>query len=154
MEGSENKDLEKFIHAQLQKLPEREAPESLLVDVMAAIAARKEQPWWKQSFSHWPRRNQYMLFAALAVVFIASLYGTGRAAESVSGLEVSEQLSSYAWVWRTTRSIAEGVVLALANLSTQWWLAIALVLASLYAACLAAGFALFKVTSAAGSSAG
>lgn len=153
METPENKDLEKFIHAQLQKLPEREAPETLVSNVMAAIAARKKLPWWKQSFSHWPRRNQYLLFTALALVFLASLYGTGRAADSVSVPDVSEQLSSYAWVWRTARSIGESVLLAAGNLSVEWWIGIAAVLASLYAACLAAGFALFKVTSAAGSSA-
>jgi hypothetical protein len=150
MESREQNDLEKFIHAQLQKLPDREAPESLVGNVLSAIAARKKLPWWKQSFNFWPRQGQCLLFAALVLVFGAVIYGTGRAADTVSLPDVSGRLSSYAWIGRTARAIGESLVLAVSGLHWQWLAAIALVFILLYAACLAAGFALFRVTASAG----
>ena len=106
MELPDNNDLEKFIHAQLQKLPQHEAPASLVSNVLAAIATRKKLPWWRQSFIFWPRRVQSLLFTALGLVFAAVIYGTGRA-DNVSVPDVSEQLSSYAWIARTIRSVGE-----------------------------------------------
>jgi hypothetical protein len=149
MQVPEQKDLEKFIHAQLQKLPDREAPESLVEDVLAAIARRKNLPWWKQSFTFWPRQVQFLLHVALASVFLAVLYATSRAADTVTVPDVSEQLSSCAWVGRTIRSIGEALVAALPGLPLQWLLAILLVVGLLYGACIAAGLALFKVTAGA-----
>ena len=44
MELPDNNDLEKFIHAQLQKLPQHEAPVSLVSNVLAAIASPQKAP--------------------------------------------------------------------------------------------------------------
>ena len=150
MELPDNNDLEKFIHAQLQKLPDREAPESLLSNVLDAIAAREKVPWWRQSFTHWPKHVQSVLFVVLATVFLGFIYGAGRAADNVSVPDFSEHLSSYAWIGRTLRSIGEALFLAVSNLTMEWFVAIGLVFLLLYGACIAAGFALFKVTSSAG----
>jgi hypothetical protein len=147
MELPDNNDLEKFIHAQLQKLPQHEAPVSLVSNVLAAIATRKKLPWWKQSFTFWPRRVQCLLFAALGLVFAAAIYGTGRAADNVSVPDVSEQLSSYAWIARTIRSVGEALFLAVTNLPLEYFVGLVAVFLLLYGACIAAGFALFKVTS-------
>ena len=152
MESPENNELEKFIHAQLQKLPEREAPETVVSNVLAAIARRKKMPWWKQSFTFWPRHIQNMFFVALASVFVAAIYLTGRAADNVPVPDVSAQLSSFAWVGRTLRSISETLFVTVSNLPLQYFIALALVFMLLYGACIAAGFALFKVTSSARSS--
>jgi hypothetical protein len=152
MELPENNELEKFIHAQLQKLPEREAPEALVSNVLAAIAKRKKLPWWKQSFTFWPRHIQNMFYVALASVFVAAIYLSGRAADNVTVPDVSTQLSSFAWVGRTLRSIGETLFVTVSNLPLQYFLAFAVVFMVLYGACIAAGFALFKVTSSARSS--
>jgi len=146
MESSEQNDLEKFIHAQLQKLPEREAPEILAVNVMAAIAARKNLPWWKQPFTHWPRNIQSVLFVALAAIFGTVLYGTNRAANVVSVPDVSEHLSTFAWVGTIFRSVGESLFLAIRSLGLEWFIGFAVIFALLYGVCLVAGFALFKVT--------
>jgi hypothetical protein len=153
MEPREQNDLEKFIHSQLQRLPEREAPETLVANVLAAIAARKKLPWWKQSFSHWPWPSQCVLFTALVSVLAGVLYAVGRAAEIVPVPQISQHLSAYASIGRMLFALGEALVLAVSSLSAHWWLAIAFVFALLYGACLAAGFALFRVTSAAGSTA-
>ncbi len=152
MEPPENNDLEKFIHAQLQKLPEREAPEALVTNVLAAIARRKKLPWWKQSFTFWPRHIQNLFFVVLASLFLAAIYLSGRAADNVTVPDVSAQLSSYAWIGRTVRTIGETLVVTVTNLPLQYLVAFAIVFIVLYGACVAAGFALFKVTSSARSS--
>jgi hypothetical protein len=152
MELPENNDLEKFIHAQLQKLPEREAPEAVVSNVLAAIARRKKLPWWKQSFTFWPRHIQKIFFVALASVFVAAMYLGGRAADNVPVPDVSAQLSSLTLIGRTLRSIGEAVFVTVSNLPLQYLFAFALVFMLLYGACIAAGFALFKVTSSARSS--
>src|SRR6185369_3705745 len=120
MESPENNDLEKFIHAQLQKLPEREAPEALVSNVLAAIAKRKKLPWWKHSFTFWPRYIQNMFFVALASVFLAAIYFSGRAADNVTVPDVSAQLSFYAWVGRTLRTIGETLFVTVSNLPLQY----------------------------------
>jgi hypothetical protein len=152
MELPEHNELEKFIHAQLQMLPEREAPEALVSNVLAAIAKHKKLPWWKQSFTFWPRHIQNMFFVALASVFLLAIYLSGRAADNVTVPDVSAQLSSYAWVGRTLRTIGETVFVTVSNLPLQYFVGFAMVFMLLYGACLAAGFALFKVTSSARSS--
>jgi hypothetical protein len=151
MQFPENNDLEKFIHAQLQKLPDRQAPPSLVGNVLAAIAARKKLPWWKQSFTFWPRKVQCLLFVSLAALWIGAIYAAGRAANSVSVPDVSEQLSSYAWVGRALQTLGETFVATLMSLPTGYWMALGAIFLVLYGACLVTGFALFKVTRSAAS---
>jgi hypothetical protein len=150
MDAPEQTDLEKFIHTQLRKLPDREAPDKLVDNVLAAIAKRKNLPWWKQSFTHWPRHIQCFLFVALGSLFAAAFYGASQASVNVAA-PVSERLSAYAWIWRTARTLGEALLLAVGGIPLQWLFAIALVLVLLYGACIAAGFALFRVTARAGS---
>ena len=65
METPEQTELEKFIDQQLKKLPEREAPDALIANVFATIAARENSPWYKQPFTSWPRNTQALLFVSL-----------------------------------------------------------------------------------------
>src|SRR4029079_7311438 len=103
------------------------APESLLSNVLAKIAAREKLPWWKQSFNHWPRHLQSVLYMSLATVFLGFIYGAGRAADNVSVPDVSEHLSSFAWIGRTLASIGEALFLAVSNLTMEWFIALAVV---------------------------
>src|SRR5688572_6306754 len=90
MELPEQKELEQFIHQQLKKLPEREAPAELVSNVFAAIAARENAPWWKQPFTSWPRNTQALLYTAVSLVFIVSVYYAWRPAEARSEEHTSE----------------------------------------------------------------
>ena len=150
MEAPEQNDLEKFIHAQLRKLPDRPAPDALVNNVLAAISRRQKLPWWKQPFTFWPKQVQVLLFAALGSLAAAAVYAATHAAAKVPVPDVAEKLSSYAWVWRGFRSISEALVLAVSSLPVQWLAAIGCVFLLFYGACIAAGFALFRVTAAAG----
>src|SRR5688500_4615028 len=100
METPEQTELEKFIDQQLKKLPEREAPENLVANVFAAIAARENAPWWKEPFTAWPRNTQALLYAALSLVFAGAVYCAWRPATSFSAESITERASSFAWLGR------------------------------------------------------
>lgn len=50
---------ERELHAELRQLPELPAPRTLVPDVLAAIRAREQQPWWQQPWMTWPRPAQF-----------------------------------------------------------------------------------------------
>ena len=151
MESAEQKELEQFIHQQLKKLPEREAPEGLMGEVFAAIAARENAPWWKQPFTSWPRQSQALLYTALSLLFVAAVYYAWRPAEAINvGAihvnAISEKASSFAWIGRLEETLSSTAVGILRTLPWQWFVAVAVVLVSMYAACVATGFALYRIT--------
>jgi hypothetical protein len=149
MDRSEHKELEHFIHQQLQKLPEHPAPEDVAANVMAAIRVRKTLPWWKKPFTCWPRGMQSMLFVLLGTSFGAIVYLASEPAQAVSLDAVTERASSLSWVGTLFSSLADFALLAAQSLSWQWLLAIGVVFSAMYAACVAAGVALYRVTSTA-----
>ncbi len=88
-------ELEKLIHASLRSLPERRAPQSLEANVWAAIHAQQSQPWYRQSFVHWPmaaRAGFLALTGILAAVLIASLIQWGGQLDPASALSGPEML--------------------------------------------------------------
>ncbi|MCC6414357.1 MAG: hypothetical protein IT582_00385 [Opitutaceae bacterium] len=89
MSNHDPEKLEKLIHQSLRALPERRAPRSLELRVMAAIEARQALPWWRQSFAHWPQPAKaafFVLAGALAAVLFTLVFRTGAgSASSVTG---------------------------------------------------------------------
>jgi hypothetical protein len=148
MEMPEHQDLEKFIHARLQKLPEREAPEDLLANVMARVRARQNLPWWKQPFTSWPRGVQSMLFLLLGSVFSVAAYLAAKPAQAVSVDALAQHASSVSWVPELAFSWLNSAFLAVAGLPWPWLAGIGAALCAMYLACVAAGLALFRITAA------
>src|SRR5688500_2424556 len=146
METPEQTELEKFIDQQLKKLPEREAPEELITNVFATIAARQNAPWYKQPFTSWPRNTQALLFGALAIMFAGAVYLASRPAEALSAGAITDRASSFAWIGRMFETLAYSAVGIIRALPWQGFVAIALVLFAMYAACVATGFALYRIT--------
>lgn len=153
METPEQQELEKFIHQQLRKLPEHEAPENLVANVFAAIVARENLPWWKQPFTYWPKTTQGLLFGVLTAAFIALVYFAWRPAESLSVSSLVERASSFAWLINFLESMAATALTLFRNLSWHWFVAMGVVFMTFYAACLATGFALYRITARPASSA-
>jgi hypothetical protein len=147
MEMPEHKDLERFIHEQLQKLPQREAPEDLVQNVLASIRARQNLPWWKQPFTEWPRGIQNIFFALLAAAFSAAAYFAAKPAEVVTENMLTEKAGLLSWAGRTLGTIVDAAVLALQSIPLQWMAVIAAVFFLMYAACVCAGLALYRITS-------
>lgn len=146
METPDQHDLEQFIHQQLRKLPEREAPEDLVANVVAALAARHNAPWWKQPFTTWPRNSQSILFGALSLAFAAIVYFAWRPAEALGGNSIVERATSFAWIGRVLDTLASSAVALVRTLPWQWFVAVAVVLIAMYATCVATGLALYRIT--------
>src|ERR1041385_6739296 len=62
--------LEGQIHRELMKLPELLAPRDLIARVMAAIEARFNLPWYKQSWEIWP-----LALRGLSLIILLGLFG-------------------------------------------------------------------------------
>lgn len=146
METPEHTELEKFIDQQLKKLPEREAPVDLVANVFATLAARRNAPWWKQPFTHWPRNTQAVLFAALSVIFAAAVYFAWRPATALSGEAIAERASSFGWLVRMAETLVSVAANVARDVPWQWVVAFTVVLMAMYAACVATGFALYRIT--------
>ena len=153
METPDQKELEQFIHQQLMKLPEREAPGDLVSNVFAALAARKTVPWWKQPVTCWPRKTQTLLFGILSLAFLAIVYLAWRPAEVLGANAIAERASDVAWLGRVLDTLASGALTVFNTLPWQWFVALAVVLLAMYAACVATGFALYRITARQGATA-
>ncbi len=73
-----DEDLEQLIDRELRRLPDRAAPETLMPRVMRAIAARREAPWWRKSFAHWPLAARWAFLTgscALSALMIYVMWG-------------------------------------------------------------------------------
>ena len=146
MESNQQKELERFIHEQLRKLPEHEAPVNLVENVFKAIAARQVVPWWKLPFTFWPRPNQTLLFAALALLFAGAVYLSWAPAEQLTASSLVERARPFGWVAGVAGTVFSSVALVLRTMPWSWFAALAAVAAVLYVACLGAGLALYRVT--------
>src|SRR5688572_18233080 len=98
MKIPEENDLERFIHEQLRKLPDRPAPDDLVGNVLAAIAREKSRPWWRQPFTCWPRWPQTVLFTALLGLLGALAYVISGPAEQISFTSLYQKVVSLSWL--------------------------------------------------------
>jgi hypothetical protein len=153
METPEQKELEKFIDQQLKKLPQHEAPKDLVSNVFAAIAARQNAPWWKQPFTSWPRNTQALLYTVLAMVFSGVVYLAWSPAASLNAESIVERASSFAWIGRMLETLGSCALAIIRTLPWQWFVALAVVLMAMYAACVASGFAIYRITARQGAAA-
>jgi hypothetical protein len=146
MDLHEEKELERFIHEQLRKLPEREAPADLVESVLNSIAAQKNRPWWRQPFTDWPRGNQALLFAALGAIFGGVFYLAWTPAEQLTAGSLLQAAQPFAWITGILEALASSAVLAVKYMPWPWLAGLAGVFALLYLACVGTGVALYRVT--------
>jgi len=141
--------LERLIEGELRKLPELQAPETLVHRVMLAVHAKERQPWWQRPWLTWPRAAQ-VISSALSAVTVAAFVYFGAAAWRAAGLgspldSIFQWISSLAplWDWLVTLANALALVLQKAG---QPYLLIALgIAAAMYLLCLASGTACYRL---------
>jgi hypothetical protein len=147
METPDHKELEDFIHSRLQQLPEREAPEDLLANVMAAVNARQNRPWWKEPFTSWPRGVQSILFILLGSLFSALAYFAAKPSQALSMDALTARASSVSWVPRLVFEWLDAAVKTVSSLPWPWLAGIGVAVCAMYLGCVAGGIALFRITS-------
>ncbi len=146
MNSNEQQKLEDFIHAQLRKLPEHEAPASLVANVLAAVAEQKELPWYKQSWSEWPRLSQSVFLGFLIAFAGVIVQALAPLTESISMGTLAKRASVLTWLWEVCGSLFGALLLALGDLSWEWLAGLAAVAFSMYLACVGGGMALYRIT--------
>jgi hypothetical protein len=147
MDSPEHKELERFIDEQLRKLPEREAPAELIASVMQSLAAREKRPWYKQPFTEWNRGQQSLLILALAFLAGGATWLAWAPAEQLTSSALADQIRPYGWIGSVAELLASSVILTFRSLPMLWLGAIAAGFVAIYAACVSAGVALYRVTS-------
>ena len=147
MKTPEDDKLEKFIHEQLQKLPERQAPDDLVTNVLAALARKESRPWWRQPFTCWPKGPQVVLFAGLVALLGVVAHLLSGPAEQVSFTALQERVLSFAWVAETATTLGNALLRTLQGVTFYWLVAAAGVIFTMYLACVAGGVALWRIAS-------
>src|SRR5262249_9851941 len=130
--------LEELIQRELSKLPEREAPLSLIPRVLAQIQARQFKRWWQCPWTQWPLGLQL----ASMPVMLASVMGAGFAAsvvwrflvlrDTLEGL--SDQMDSLAPIWDVLAALGNALLILARAIGQEWLLLGLLVPVTMYAA--------------------
>lgn len=147
MQLPDDKHLEQFIDRQLKKLPERQAPETLIGNVMASLAARAELPWYKKPWSDWPRLHQNLFLATLVSVLAAVAWFIAPVADAVSLSALSEKARVVSWIPEVLQHLFSSAGVVAKSVRYEWILAGFAACAISYAWCVAAGVAVFRVAS-------
>ena len=129
--------LERLFDRTLRELPPRPAPPTLESRVFAELERRASLPWWRRSFTHWPRMARAGLF----------LICTGSAALAVAGAAAAAaDVRSLYWTREIGSIMASGgnLVALLAGIAPPLWFYEGIaVCAVLYAALFGLGAALY-----------
>ena len=149
MNEHNERQLEQLVHRELRRLPDLQAPETLVHRVMLAVHANERRPWWQRPWLTWPRSAQLISFALCAAT-VAGLVYVGAVGLRAMGIgspldKLWGWISSLAplWDWLVTLANALALVLQKAG---QPYLLIALgVAAAMYLLCLASGTACYRL---------
>lgn len=151
MEPKRNEILEKILHRELQKLPDSEAPATLIPDVVAAIALRANAAWWHRSWSTWPAQIRAISLLAGMLCVIVFLYGSDWVFRNVEAAVSAYDLAGY-WtellsIGGTFETLGRALILALQSMGQPWLLVVVSVVLLMYVACVALGSATLQVVS-------
>jgi hypothetical protein len=120
------KNLEELIHRELSKLPERQAPDTLIPRVLAHIQAQAAKSWWRRPWTQWPWGLQLtsvpiLLGSAFGFVLMVNLLWTMLPSVSGSG-PVAERLISLALVWEVLATLGNALVIVTRSIEPLWLL--------------------------------
>lgn len=144
------KKLEERIHQELMKAPERQAPETLMSSVVAELQRRQTLPWWRRPVPQWPRRNQFMVVAAMMAVVAGASFGLGSVWPTEAIQELPTQAAAAMEPVRPAMDILETLTRAAAlvvkSISQPWLIALGAGLMFAYISCIGMGMAWYRVT--------
>lgn len=140
--------LEKFVHQTLRSLPHRRAPHALESRVLAAIEARANRPWWKQSYAQWPvaaRCIFLLLSGGLAkVALMAAVWIMGDFEVAAFANAFSTQFSWFDRIGSVFGGITGFIALLVRNAPSTWLYGGAACLALLYATLVGVGATAYR----------
>ena len=142
-----DKQLEQAIHRELRKLPELSAPADLIPRVRAAIEVRARLPWWKKSWFNWPLPARVISgVAAFATVVLLASFSPGLwSATTASASRLGETMLGLSPALDAMSALASAMVAVVRSVNSTYLLIGFGVVAMMYAACIAAGTACFRI---------
>jgi hypothetical protein len=149
MNETNEKLLEQLIDGELRKLPELQAPETLVHRVMLAVHAQERQPWWQRPWLTWPRPAQ-VISSALSAATVAALAYFGAAAWRAAGIgspldRIVQWISSLAPLWDWLVTLANALALVLQKAGQPYLLIGLGIAAAMYLLCVASGTACYRL---------
>lgn len=142
------KELERFVHSQFQRLPEIEAPPTLIPRVLAAVRAKEQRAWWQRSWFDWPAGWQIFSLAFLLALPAFVFVGSGWAWDRFQP-NAPDSILSFVTFLRALADIADGLgnalFVTLRSLEQPWVLACTGLMAVMYLTCIGLGTACVRV---------
>jgi hypothetical protein len=134
---------------ELRRLPDVEAPETLIPRVMALIRAKARLPWWRQTWWHWPPAAQlFVLLSFLGLVIGLSCYGPqawDALAASPLGQAVAGWLQALAPLADGLSALVNAFALIIRQTGTLALILTAVVCLAMYLSCLGLGTMMYRV---------
>jgi hypothetical protein len=149
MDTNPQETLEQLIHRELSKLPERQAPETLIPRVFAEIQARQRKRWWQKPWTQWPARIQMAslpLMFALACGAVSGFRVIFLALLGEPNLEMAPGwFTFFAAAWEVITALGNAVVVLSRAAGHQWLLLGLFLPLTMYLACVGLGTLCYRV---------
>ena len=149
MNEQDERQLEQLVHRELRRLPDLQAPETLVHRVMLAVHANERRPWWQRPWLTWPRPAQLVSAAMSAAAVVAIVY-FGAATWEAAGIgnpwdRIWQLISSLAPIRDWLVTLVNAVVLVLQKAGQQYLLIGLGIAVTMYLACVATGTACYRL---------
>jgi hypothetical protein len=140
---------EEILDRELDQLPERQAPETLMPRVIAAIEARAKQPWWQRSWWTWPPAARLLSVLLITGILVAcinvSLMGWESSLFGALTAKAGSVLSAAGVLLRCLEVVGGSLALVLRSVN-GWALAgLGLVGVIMYLSCVGLGTLIYRV---------
>jgi hypothetical protein len=145
MKPNHDQKLEARITRELKSLGDLPAPASLAARVLHAIEQRVSVPWYRRAWTTWPLGLQVASLVLLAAAFAGICWLGGgvsqSATETVAAQKNTGWFAQLGFIWNLLRVFGEALVAVANYVGKGTIIAIALLLATTYAACVGLGTA-------------
>jgi len=145
MKPNHDQKLEARITRELKSLGDLPAPAGLAARMLRAIEQRQSVPWYRRAWTTWPVALQVASVIVLVAGFAGICWLGGDVSQSASATVAAQKNSGwFAQVgsfWNLLRVLGETLAAVVGNMGKGTLIAIGLLLATAYAACVGLGTA-------------
>ena len=149
METHPPNSLEELIHRELARLPERQAPPSLIPGVLARIQAREQRSWWQRPWTAWPFAIQLASIPCMLALIVGGTYGVslgwGMVLSYTDFSAATALVGTVSAIWEVILALGSAVLVLARALGQQWLLWTLVVALAMYCVCVALGTLCYRI---------